>query len=515
MTSIPLPKSFDFLRTEELKSFHSKLKELLDRLDSINVRISYFRDGYLVGGCLRDLFINTLFEVRGSKLIKIKELDIVLSGEIYKRVKAFADNIGGNLFAVDEERVVWRVITAIEGETWRFDFSSMRGKKILHDLKLRDFSINALAIGIDDFLKKRQRCRVIDPSNGIKDIKEKRIRVIREDTFLSDPLRMLRAIRLSSQRGFSIEPETLRLIKRDAYHIQEVSSERIRDEIFKILSLPKAHKYVSILYRLDLLSFVFPELISMKRLVKAPYNYDLWKHSINTVRYLEKISGDLKRYLPDYTEPISQYLSKKIESEIDRKTLLKLCALFHDIGKPETVTIEPARQGGDDRLRFIGHQKLGGKIGLSVAKRLRLSVKAQTIVEQIILHHLRPLLLASQKKVTLRAIHRFFRETEEESQGILLLALADAKAKAEPEIKTSVEDIINLIKRMLDYYYGRYKEIKVEPLVKGRDLIEIFGLEPGPIFKKIFDEIEIKRAEGRIHNRDEALAWIREYLSNA
>ncbi len=136
-------------------------------------------------------------------------------------------------------------------------------------------------------------------------------------------------------------------------------------------------------------------------------------------------------------------------------------------------------------------------------------------MEKVILHHLRPLLLASQKGVTSRAIHRFFRETEEDGTGILLLALADAKAKAEAEakvkveIKTRIEDVVALIKRMLDYYYGRYKEIRIEPLVRGSDLIEIFGLEPGPIFKKILDEIEVKRAEGKIKNRDEAIAYIR------
>lgn len=496
MTKIPLPESF-----------HSRLKDLLNRLDSTGVSISPFMDGYLVGGCLRDILAGVLLRDRETE---VRELDIILSGDIHKRAKAFADNIGGSLFALDEERVVWRVIKRIGGETWRLDFSGMRGEKILEDLRLRDFSINALAIGVNDLFKKGKRCKVIDPCNGIRDIKGKRIRAVKDDVFVSDPLRMLRAVRLSFQLRFSIEPETLRLIKKNTSYIQRVSSERVRDEVFKILSLAKAYNYLSLLYRLGLLYSIFPELISMKGLTNRPYKYDLWRHSINTVRYLEEVTGNLKKYLPDHTETLSLYLYERIEGEINRKALLKFCALFHDIGKPETVTIE------DKRLRFIGHQVVGSQIGLSISQRLRLCAKAQGIMEKVILHHLRPLLLASQKGVTSRAIHRFFRETEEDGTGILLLALADAKAKAEAkvkvEIKTRIEDVVALIKRMLDYYYGRYKEIRIEPLVRGGDLIEIFGLEPGPIFKKILDEIEVKRAERKIKNREEALAYIRKYL---
>lgn len=502
MTKIPL-----------LESFHSRLKDLLNRLDSTGVSISPFMDGYLVGGCLRDILAGVLLRparpAGGDRETEVRELDIILPGDIHKRAKAFADNIRGSLFALDEERVVWRVLKRIGGETWRLDFSGMRGEKILADLRLRDFSINALAIGVNDLLKKGKKCKVIDPCNGIRDIKVKRIRAVKDDVFICDPLRMLRAVRLSFQLRFSIEPETLRLIKKDASYIQRVSSERVRDEVFKMLSLPKTYNYLSLLHRLGLLYSIFPELISMKGLTNRPYKYDLWRHSIKTVRYLEEVTGDLKKYLPDHTEPLSLYLYERIEGEINRKALLKFCALFHDIGKPETVTIE------DKRLRFIGHQVVGSQIGLSISQRLRLSAKAQGIMEKVILHHLRPLLLASQKGVSSRAIHRFFRETEEDGAGILLLALADAKAKAEAEakvkveIKTRIEDVVALIKRMLDYYYGRYKEIRIEPLVRGGDLIEIFGLEPGPIFKKILDEIEVKRAEGKIKNRDEAIAYIR------
>ncbi len=212
---------------------------------------------------------------------------------------------------MSEKEGVARVVKKEGRKTLQFDFAMFKGKDIIEDLSNRDFTINAMAIQISkfrisDFGFRISSIEIIDPYNGSKDLKDKIVRIVKPNAFSDDPLRMLRAIRLASDFDFKIEDKTIENIKSFTPSLNAVSSERVRDELFKIFKNPKSHYYIFLLDEYGLLDVVIPEIKDMKGLKQGSYHvYELWTHSLKTVEYLEDVIRDIKLYLPEYSNRIT------------------------------------------------------------------------------------------------------------------------------------------------------------------------------------------------------------------
>ena len=454
---------------------------------------------YFVGGFLRDLLLNK----------ETKDIDVVISTSdtVCKIAKEFSYKIRGSLVRLDEKNDIYRVVY---NKRIYVDFSKMRGGNIENDLVLRDFTINAMAIPVvaSVTLFSNNKGIIIDPCKGLRDLKRQTIRMVTRLAFKEDPLRLLRAYRLAAVLNFKIENSTKRLIKQESFLISEVAKERIRDELLKILGVRKSYRYICSLEKVGLLSEIFPEVNMMKEAVDCYYHRQgLWEHSRETLNSMEEIFLKLDCLFPKIYNNLTEYLEEEVAGDIKRKVVLKIGALFHDLGKPATLKIV------EGRVRFLGHEAEGAKLAKNLLRRLKLSNRLIKNVEKIILHHMRPGNLSSVSQLTDRAIWRFFTDLKEEGIDTLLISLADrysyrkVQAREDEMRKQQV-----ITKKMLENFYQRRQQIFPKPLIKGDDLIRIFGFSEGPQIGKFLKIIGEAQAGGEVKTQEEAIEFIKKIL---
>lgn len=463
-------------------------------------KIASVDNSYLVGGFLRDLIIG-----KNEK----RELDIVMPADPDPFARTFADQIGGSLFILEKEKGVFCVVKRSKKGSWRFDFSRMRGADICDDLLCRDFTMNTLAAKVGDILADPDRLKIIDPIGGISDILEKKIRAVNEKAFIDDPLRLFRAVRFSAILGFTVSDDTVELIRKNAPLLSQVSAERMRDELILTLSVPTSSRYIDMLDYLGLLDQIMPEVIQLKKsIILFGSDIGLWDHSKKTMKIAEKIMGDLDWPFNKTEDKISGHIRGELEYGVPRNIILKLSSLLHDIGKPDCLTV-----GEDGVVHFIGHEVLGAKMNLNIAQRLRFSIDTQRYIERLTANHLRPLLLAREGSLTNRAVYRFFRDTGEDGISILIMALADALSKEAPtEGIPSIDKVKETIDKMLSIYLNITEKKTERPFITGDDLINIFGLKPGPIFKEILADLREKQILGIFKSREDAIEYLKKQV---
>jgi poly(A) polymerase len=471
---------------------------------------------YLVGGIIRDMIMNeslqiALFPANKKQII---DMDFVVTGDALSFGRKVGDAISGSYFPLDEGRAVSRVVIKKqgvrgkgqgEGEEIILDFSKMRGENIEDDLKVRDFTINSIAVNLDDLVS-CEEINLIDPTDGVGDMDRKIIRTYDKRVLDNDPLRMLRAVRFESQLGFVMDNSLETFIKGNGYKLRNSSGERIREEFFNILSCNGTYRYIQRLKDLYLLKEIIPEIESMENLEQGRFHkYLLWDHSLNTLRNLEMLMENLYRIFPDRYLQIGDILSGELEHGINCRGILKLAALIHDTGKVQTrITDE------NGEVRFINHENISADNGERLAQRLKLGSRACRIMGSIIKNHMRPLLLSREKKVTNRAILRFFTECRKAGVLICLLSMADIHATMGSGIFDDLSgDIEGFVKRMLEFYFEDFIKIIDSPLISGDEIIERLGLKAGPEIGEILKNIEEWRAEGIISNKDEAINYLK------
>ncbi|MBI3583332.1 MAG: HD domain-containing protein [Nitrospinae bacterium] len=501
--------------------------------DEINVEV------YLVGGIVRDMII-----AQGSVQNQFQDngldIDFAIDGDALLFGKRVGDSVGGSYFPLDEERSVSRVVikqspvnshqSIVKMNEIILDFSRIRGEGIEDDLKLRDFTINAVALNLDDLFKDAE-LHYIDPTGGITDINNRVIKVYDKGVIDDDPLRMLRAIRFESQLGFLIDDKLEVLIKENGQKIKKTSGERIRDELFNILSGDKSHIYIQRLKDLSLLKEIIPEITPpsippLTSPLSPPseggegevlrggvggvleqgrhHKYFLWEHSINTLKTLEVLIENLQRKFPDRYIQLYEMLSNVLEQGISAKEALKLSSIMHDIRKPLTKELDK-----NGNVHFINHEKLSADITEKLCRRLRLGNNICKTMTAIVRNHMRPILLSNEKKVTNRAIFRFFRDTKEAGVLISLLSIADINATRGSGIfDDTAEDIEGLVKRMIDYYFEDFIRQINSPLISGDEIMKRLNLKSGPEIGELLKEIEEMRAEGIISNKEDAIKFL-------
>ena len=452
---------------------------------------------YIVGGFLRDIILN---RKRSNPDIDfaIKKNAIGFAAGLSRRLKA-------GFVVLDKTNGCARLVKKIKNRVYTLDFTDFRGKNLWQDLNKRDFSINTLGVELRAFLeglerKGRYKFRLfrnhlIDPYQGLKDLESGIIRAVNHSAFDDDPLRILRTFSLSCTLNFKIEPKTLNLAKKKRKKLKIVSFERIRDELFKILSSSKSYEFLTKLDQHKILELIIPEIKAMRQLNQGPYHHlDVWQHTLETIRQLEKIINNFSR-----SKDIQDYLNEEISSGRYRYELVKFGGLMHDIGKPKTLRIE------EGKIKFHGHEREGSNMLEEVAGRLRLSNVEIAVLKRMIAFHLRPGYLADNPILTRRAKFRFFRDTAAEAVSVLLISLADQRAtKGALTTQESRRRHESVVRRLIKEYFTKEKEKEPIRLINGDDLISRFKLEPSPLIGKILSEIEEAQAIGKIKTKKQA-----------
>jgi putative nucleotidyltransferase with HDIG domain len=450
---------------------------------------------HLVGGFLRD-------RVLSPERPDGRDLDFAVSKGAILLARAFARRIRGAFVLLDNERGCARVAQKTPQGLRTYDFSDWRASSLKGDLALRDFTINTFHADIKALLGADFSPAVLSgQKKALADIRARTLRMVSARAFTDDPLRLLRAFSLRAQLGFRIEPRTMAAIRKHYRLIRDVSPERVREELFKVLETPRAAETFKALHACGLLWEIVPQMRGMASVAQGGYHHlDVWRHSLLVMSALEGLIRDL-----DGDEDLRSYLDAEIGGGHSRRAILKLACLFHDIGKPDT-----RREEADGRMSFHGHEHAGARITRIVARQLLLSTRETHVLMDLVALHLRPGYMANFRKPSERMVFRFFRDAGDEAVAVLLLSLADQRSTRGP--LTAPGDIIHHEKvnfPLIARFFRKRKEKPFVRLLNGDDLIARLKLKPGPLFAKILSGVDEAQHLGQVNTFDEALAWAR------
>jgi poly(A) polymerase len=468
---------------------------------------------YLVGGIVRDAYWG----------IPAHDVDLAVAGNAFSIARKIANALDGAFYKLDPERETGRAIVEFEGQRIIIDVATFRGSDLLADLTGRDFTLNAVAAPLSGDLN-----TVIDPLHGLTDAQARILRRCAPDSIASDPIRALRAVRMSTRFKLRIEPDTLADIRREGPRMLDTSAERLRDEFMAILDTRAPAAAFRTLEALGLLALIVPEVQPMHDIPQsAPHQYDVWTHTLQTVGYLDSLLqtissqrtdntaaqaglGMIVYYLDHHRHALQDHLRQTWPADRSHRELLMLAALLHDSGKPTTFQQEATR------IRFLGHEQIGADLAADRAAALRLSRQEQTRLATIIQHHMRPHLLNQTPKITRRAVYRFWRDTGPAGIDICLLALADYLATVGPTL--SPPDwgaYLQGIDTLLNGYFAQDEgNVTALPaLVTGKDLIAQLDLAEGPQIGVLLEHIREAQAAGEISTPEEALNLARQHLT--
>ena len=353
--------------------------------------------------------------------------------------------------------------------------------------------------------------RILDPFDGRGDVARGVIRATGPAVFEEDPLRLLRAVRLSAKLDFRIEPSTAGLIAEQAHLISSVAGERVRDEFLAILSLDGAKDHLELLDELGLLCCIIPELAVAKGVDQPREHYwDVFDHSLHAVEGVERVfsrrqEDPVARMVPWPWNVEEERFAEDVSDGHTRRTVLKLGALLHDVAKPQTRMVD-----AEGRIRFLGHHTQGAAMCKEIGCRLRLSSRGVEMLCGMVENHLRPTQMNQDGELpTARAVYRYFRDVQEVAIDTLYLSLADHLAARGPGLDMDGwERHVGIITHIMEVGTHDQAPDNMPRLITGHDLIREFGLEPGPVIGNLLAGVYEAQAAGEVDSRETALAWV-------
>lgn len=452
---------------------------------------------YIVGGYVRDNIVshdNGVSSVKeaGSSARK-RDVDFaVAGGPAINFAQVIALEMEGHFVLLDETNDTARVVLN-DGSI--IDFAGCVGGDIETDLKRRDFTVNALA-----WDSQHPDC-VLDLSDGLKDLKDKIIRAVSKQTFIDDPLRVLRTFRFAQQLSSAIEEQTLAWVKELVGGLKDVAPERINFELFESLSGERAGHLTDQLAECGVLEEIFPELIDCRRVTPNSFHHlGLFEHSIITVSELDKRLPSLPDWLHESGE-------KELSSGVTRLAATRLACILHDIGKPGTWEVTP-----EGKHTFVAHDKLGAQMTALIAARMRWSRPVERLITRLVELHLRPGQLFHQGPPTAKAINRFYRQVGEDVPELMMVAFADLGATRGAglcgENRESLER--GLDELMHGYKVFLEEVVTLKPLIGGHDIMEMLNLKSGPIVGELLKALEEARDLKEVVDRAQAEAFVKE-----
>jgi putative nucleotidyltransferase with HDIG domain len=311
--------------------------------------------------------------------------------------------------------------------------------------------------------------------------------------FDDDPLRILRVFSFACMCGFSIERKTRSALKKRLKLLSGVSAERIRDELFRLLSSPAPAAYLSLMASDGVIGRIFPEMTPVLSFRKR--GMFVWRHTLETVDALDALIRSASRRKRERA-----YFYREISSGRSYAALLKLAALLHDISKPATYRYE----GG--KISFYGHERRGANASAEICRRLKLSNDEVRRVKSVVFLHLRPGYLVTGGALTRRSVFRFMRDAGDDSGGILMLALADERATRGYSVVDKCRGRYErVMKDLLGRFFNAREEVKQPKLFDGHMIMKHCRLPAGPLIGSIIRELGEAQAVGEISTREQAL----------
>ena len=481
--------------------------------------------GYYVGGIVR----NALLKRESG------DIDITLpADEVKPAALALAKALKAAAFEMDPELGVWRLVT--HQDKLQIDLTAYQGKDLTADLERRDFTFNSLAYPVaakpqivvtprkNDtahvLLKRVRKDKIVDVTDGLEDLKNKRIRLNGPTRFKEDPLRMLRAFRCAAELKFTLMPAVLEQIEKDKKLIKKSAGERIKEELDRLFAVPgKTYDYLVQMDTCGLLTALFPKLEAQRGCAEVYYGPEgVLRHTLLVCKRMDYLLEHLDKAFPKYAQ--------NIEPFCQNKPLYKMTALLHDIAKPKTAKMKKGR------LRFFYHEQVGAKMARWILEDLRYSRADSHLMRAMIGEHLRPSNLASNDILTERGVYHFFRDLGEAAIPMLLLCWADytsyvTDAQLRRILPKSGERMmtvsqaerfknagktlrhLQLLTYLMGQFFDRPTSVKPVKVITGADVMRTLRLKPGPQVGAVLEAVAVAQVEGKIKTRQEALDYIK------
>ncbi len=463
----------------ELLTFPEK-----DRLLSQLRKFSHREDLFIVGGAVRDFLLSK----------RITDLDIAVKYDIYALYQYLAEVLSFSPVPLSEEFGIYRL--AKGGYT--LDLTLYRGETIEEDLRERDFTFNAMAIPLEGLFE--GPFYLYDPFYGYSDLQKGIIRALGEENIKKDPLRILRGYRFYALNYGYLEEKTRVYFQNQAQKLLLIAPERLSMELKYVLISDKAYLAFKAMDEDRVLEILFPEIIPAKGLPQPSFHHlDVFAHSLEALKWSEIILKEPKKYLGLNEIP-------EIFNEEDFVIAVKLGSFLHDLGKGYTY------DESEERITFYGHESKGAELWIARAKALRFKNEIADWVFSLIKNHMRPChLLKEWENKTLSArAKRNLLKAHSELFSLWIVAMADSLASRGPDKEKDYEEKLKaFFKDLLSFQQDLERVEKRERLITGKDLIAI-GFKPGPLFKEILEEVEIKAIEGVLKTKNEAISYVLE-----
>ena len=481
----------------------------------------------LVGGCVRDLMLAR----------PTHDLDLAVEHGGLALANELADSFGGAFYPMDAERDTGRALLYLdEDQPLVIDVAAWRATTLDEDLHLRDFTINAMAIVLGE-----TRPLLVDPLHGAQDLENRLLKAASDSAFADDPLRVLRAVRLLAELaplGFRLEEDTERQLHRFAPLLAQVSIERVRDELVRILAAPWPGDWIVTLDSLSTLDIVLPETTALRGVSQSPpHIWDVFNHTMHVLDHAHAlaawIAGDdttlaaaslpwvassLVQALGGRRAELATHLAEGEGAQLrSRGQMLAWAGLCHDWGKPATAQLEDDEASGLAHWRFLGHPDVGAEMAYEALRRLRFNEAEARRVALIVRHHMRPLTLATAGPPSRRATFRYFRDLGDAGVDVALLSLADVQGTYGDTLTPETwQPVLETALSLLDSFFdARDQVVAPPPLVNGNDLMAHLHVAPGRHIGALLDAIAEAQAAGDIETPEQALVLATELAAHA
>lgn len=427
----------------------------------------------LVGGWLRDLYLGE----------RSQDYDFIVEGDAAALAQGISRSLGAAWFRMGhQDPPNYRVA----GPAFSIDLVPQHPEGLARELLRRDFTINAIAFSFFEN-------QILDPLEGRRDIRNRTVRIASPGVLDADPLRMLRAVRfVTVLKGFTLSDETVSEIKARADRLSESASERVREEMDRIMVSGRGRAGLSLMADLGLLPVVFPEVLPLRGLDQGPHHHlDAFQHTLQTIGEVDDLAS------------LTGLFAYPFHPDREDRLVLSYAALLHDIGKAGDRTEDET-----GIIHFYGHEKTGAETAGGAMKRLCFPAGRTDRVKRLIRHHVSGLGLI-QDGYTPRALRRVLRRLGYDLPLHVLLFMSDRRAARGGAYREKEKKTVGLGQALLDLYREEGEGILNLPcLVGGEDVMGVLGIPPGPAVGEVLEKVRSLQVDQEIRSREEALSFL-------
>ncbi|HTU95963.1 MAG TPA: HD domain-containing protein [Solirubrobacteraceae bacterium] len=458
--------------------------------DPVSALAEIVPDAWLVGGTVRDRVLGR----------ETADFDVATAGSAGDVARAVGRAAGGFAFELSEAFGAWRIVA--HDRTWQVDVLPLNGATIEEDLGRRDLTINAVAAPLGSL-------GYVDPFGGLEDLSRRRLRAVSPMAFERDPLRTLRLARLACELGFEADPGTQGLARAAAPGLTEVAPERVFAELRRVVCAPAALSGLQLMDAIGVTDVILPELSALRGVQQSRFHHlDVSDHTRSVLAEVIALEADPERLAGADAAVLARFLDEPLANDLTRAQALRFGALLHDIAKPQTRAVTP--QG---RITFMGHDEAGAGLAAEILGRLRASERLREHVAALARHHLRLGFLVHEMPLSRRAVYDYLHVTAPVAVDVTVLSVADRLATRGDNAERAIASHLELARQMLAEGLAWIAD-PPRPPVRGDELAQALGIQPGPVVGDLLAELEAASFSGEVATREEAIARARELIAS-